>query len=60
MQSKEAQKLRESWGGKACEHPDLSKEYYLSAATGDFICTTCGAAGFGRNWVRKEKEADKT
>ena len=60
MQLEEAQKLRSEWGNKPCSHSELSKEYYLGAATGDFACTTCGESGFGRDWVKREQGENKT
>ncbi|MDB2373632.1 hypothetical protein N9W11_03650 [Psychrosphaera haliotis] len=60
MQLEEAQKLKANSGKKPCSHPDLSKEYHLGAATGDFVCTACGEAGFGRDWVKREQGANKT
>ena len=54
MQFKEALALKEAWGDKQCNHPNVEKEYYLGTATGDYVCTTCGLAGGERNW-NKEK-----
>ena len=56
MQMKEAQKLRESWGDKVCDHSSLEKEIELGSPTGDFVCTKCGAAGWGKHWNKKDKE----
>jgi len=57
MQEREAAYLREKWGlehkGEKCDHRDLDKEYYLGAATGDYVCTICGESGYGRDWVKK-------
>ncbi|WP_407527738.1 hypothetical protein [Vibrio parahaemolyticus] len=39
-----------------CTHSNLSKEYYLGTATGDFVCDDCGESGFGRDWPKREKE----
>jgi hypothetical protein len=41
----EASRLRNAWeekGNPPCAHDELEKEYYLGAATGDYICTRCG------------------
>ena len=46
MQFDKANELRKDWkkaGNKPCDHPHTEKEYYLSAQTGDHVCTTCGA-----------------
>ncbi|MGW7087490.1 hypothetical protein ACWGH2_28895 [Streptomyces sp. NPDC054871] len=45
MQADDAMRLNREWkekGSPPCEHPHLEKEYYLSAQTGDKVCTTCG------------------
>ena len=45
MQAKKAARLRRLWmdkGNPPCDHPELDKEYYLGAQTGDYVCTTCG------------------
>lgn len=41
----DATTLRKRWeeeGNKLCEHPDITKEYYLGAHTMDYVCTVCG------------------
>jgi len=55
IQIKEAQKIAETWTGGECTHPSLYKEYDLGSATGDYICKTCGKAGFGRDWPEKRR-----
>lgn len=52
VQLKHSKTLKEKWGNKPCSHPNLSKEYYLSSATGDYICTQCG-----ESFNREEKNA---
>ena len=47
MQIKEAMKLKEAWGDKPCNHPELAKEYELGAATGDYVCTQCVSSRMG-------------
>ena len=45
MQMEKAKRLRERWGAKGnptCDHPELDKEYYLGAQTGDYVCISCG------------------
>lgn len=37
-----AQKLKDSWGEKPCDHPHLEKEYYSGAFLINFVCTRCG------------------
>ncbi|WP_165904615.1 hypothetical protein [Paraburkholderia hospita] len=56
MQTKEARELRDQWGDKPCNHPELTKEYDLSMATGDYVCTTCGKAAWGSDWNRDTKD----
>jgi hypothetical protein len=43
MKQKRAQELREAWGDKPCEHPQLAKLYDLGVKTGNFACIQCGA-----------------
>ena len=53
MQPDDARELQKAWANKGnppCKHPSLSKEYHLGASTGDYVCTTCGEAGFGSDW----------
>lgn len=54
MKMKDAMSLRELWGNKPCDHPTLEKEYEKGMATGDYVCTQCGEAGWGNNWNKKE------
>lgn len=54
MQLKDAAKLRQKWGDKACSHPKVVKEYDLGAATGDYVCTTCGESGWGPDWPERD------
>ena len=37
-----AQKIKEAWGKKPCEHPHLEKEYYVGAFLINYVCTQCG------------------
>ena len=36
-----AQKLKEIWGKKPCDHPVIEKEYYNGAFLINFVCTKC-------------------
>ena len=36
-------KLKESWGGKLCDHPVLEKVYFIGAFLINYACTRCGA-----------------
>lgn len=56
MQSSKASKLRQAWDGGYCEHSNITKEIHLGSTTGDFVCTRCGECGYGRDWVKREKE----
>jgi len=38
-----AQKLKDSWGKKPCNHPRLEKVYYSGAFLINYVCTQCGA-----------------
>ena len=59
MQIKEAVALRKRWGNQPCNHPVLDKEYDLGISTGDYVCTTCGRAGWGSDWNAREHESKK-
>ena len=37
-----AQKLRDTWGKKPCDHPCLEKEYYVGAFLINYVCIQCG------------------
>lgn len=37
-----AQKVKDEWGNKPCEHPHLEREYYGGAFLINWICTQCG------------------
>lgn len=56
MQTKEAEKLRERWRDKPCDHPSLAKEYEMGSATGDYVCTQCGEARWGAAWNRNKPQ----
>lgn len=56
MQWEAAKRLREQWGGKPCDHPHLTKEYYLGSQTGDWACNQCGAS-FDRSEVDHIRDA---
>jgi hypothetical protein len=58
LQLEEARELRKEWGNKPCDHPRVVKEYYLGTSTGDYVCTTCGTSGWGRNWNKPQQEND--
>lgn len=59
MQLKDAQKLEDKWGGGPCDHPKLEKEYDRGTATGDYVCTRCGASGWGRDWAEGSDGQDR-
>jgi hypothetical protein len=42
MEYIQAQKLREQWGNKPCDHPGFEKLYYTGAFLVTYVCTTCG------------------
>jgi hypothetical protein len=37
-----AQKIREAWNNKPCEHPVMEKEYYVGAFLVNWVCPQCG------------------
>lgn len=58
MQAIDAEQLRNKWNGSDCTHPALEKEYANGIATGDYVCTTCGETGWGREWADRKKIAN--
>lgn len=42
MEYSVAQKVKEAWGAKPCNHPHLEKEYYVGAFLVNWVCTQCG------------------
>ena len=42
MEYNAAQKVKEEWGSKPCDHPHLEKEYYVGAFLINYVCTQCG------------------
>jgi hypothetical protein len=56
MQMDKAAQLNREWGNKPCSHPNLEKEYHLGADTGDYVCSTCGESGWGRDWPEREEK----
>ena len=42
MEYNTAQKIKELWEGKPCNHPHLEEEYYLGAFLINYVCTQCG------------------
>jgi hypothetical protein len=56
MEYNDAQKLREQWGGKPCDHIHLEKMYYAGAFLIVYGCLHCG-----REFTIAEKlEMDKS
>jgi hypothetical protein len=37
-----AQKVKDTWGKKPCDHQRLEKEYYVGAFLINWVCTQCG------------------
>jgi hypothetical protein len=37
-----AQKVKDAWGKKPCDHIHLEKEYYVGAYLVNWVCTMCG------------------
>jgi hypothetical protein len=42
MEYYDAQKVKESWNRKPCDHPHLEKEYYVGAFLINYVCIQCG------------------
>lgn len=43
MEFNAAQKLKEEWGKRPCDHPHLEKLYYAGAYLVNYVCTQCGS-----------------
>jgi transposase-like protein len=57
----EAVQIQQQWeakGSPPCDHPTVRREYYLGAATGDYICSTCGES-FSRQEWREMRDGTK-
>jgi hypothetical protein len=57
MKMEEALELQRKWkdnGDLPCEHSNIEKEYHIGAQTGDYVCTTCGEARWGREGFNKK------
>lgn len=60
MEYYHAQKLKEEWGIKPCDHPRFEKVFYTGAFLINYACTVCGAdftisQKLAIDEVRKEK-----
>jgi hypothetical protein len=42
MEYYSAQKLKDAWNKKPCDHPHLEKEYYVGAYLINYVCIKCG------------------
>ena len=51
-----AQKLKDTWGKKLCDHPHLEKEYYVGAFLINYVCIQCGK----EFTISQKLELDKT
>lgn len=58
MQVHEAQNLQKGLGNNCCNHSIVEKEYYLGAATGDYVCKQCGKSGWGSDWNTKNVQTE--
>ena len=43
MEFYETQKLKENWGDKPCDHPQVEKIFYYGAFLTVYGCVQCGA-----------------
>ncbi len=56
MQTYRANRLKEEWGDKPCNHPVLEKEFYIDIPTKEYVCTTCGDVFTKAEMMKIEKE----
>lgn len=59
MQMGKANEIAKNWDDGPCDHPNVEKEYHLGAATGDYVCTTCGKSDWGRAWVEADRRRNR-
>lgn len=55
----ETQRLRDAWGDKPCDHPNITKERGPMGQQTDYACTICGAVAWSRKDLEKEGEKAK-
>ena len=55
----ETQRLRDAWGDKPCDHPNITKERGPMGQQTDYACTTCGAVAWSRQELEREGEEAK-
>lgn len=60
IQIKDAERLREDNESELCDHPQLLKEYDFGSATGDYICSKCGAFVWGPTHAKARARADES
>jgi hypothetical protein len=57
MEMKKALKLREEWGDRQCDHPDIEKEDPIFGQwSGDWVCTQCGYSGPRRDFPQSTQD----
>lgn len=59
MQYNRAGEIKTNWGDKPCNHPNIEKEYYLGAQTGDVMCSQCGKGFCSKEQWEKERNTNK-
>jgi hypothetical protein len=50
MNYSDAAQLREKWGDKPCDHPEIEAEMEAGHPSKNYVCTTCGKVGEGSRW----------
>jgi hypothetical protein len=55
MEQKRAERLREQWENKKCDHPEIVREYQYGIATKMYVCITCGNEFNAEEYIKARK-----
>ena len=58
MNYSDATRLRENWGDKPCNHPEIEAEVEAGHPSINYVCTTCGKVGVGNTWNKPTEPED--
>ena len=58
MNYSDAAQLREKWGDRPCDHPEIEAEAEAGHPSNNYVCTTCGKVGEGNTWNMPTERKD--
>ncbi len=58
MNYSDAARLREKWGDKPCNHPEIEAEVEAGHPSINYVCTTCGKVREGNTWNKPTEPED--